>query len=132
MQVFSGRPFLFLAKENINKQSFLYESLYHPFEHSVSLLVFCTPLLQKSCKIKMQVIAERFCRLLHLHFVGYCKGLCRPVKTGTSNADILLSGYLYHRNGSPLSSLVVLYDVVLQNLTFFNVFDSTFQLRCFS
>ena len=48
-------------------------------------IVFCKPLLQ--------IVAKRFCRLLHLHFVGYCKGLCRPVGTGISNADIQLSSY---------------------------------------
>ena len=68
-------------------------------EKHISMPCFLQALFVESCKIKMQVIAKRFCRLLHLHFAGYCKGLCRPVKTGTSNADIQLSSFLYYSNG---------------------------------
>jgi hypothetical protein len=36
--------------------------------------VFCKPFLQE--------VAKRFCRLLHLHFVGDCRRLCRPELAG--------------------------------------------------
>ena len=47
------------------------------------LAVFCKSLLQKA--------AKRFCRLLHLHFVGDCRRLCQPGVTGRTPLQTLLT-----------------------------------------
>lgn len=45
--------------------------------------VFCKPFLQK--------VAKRFCRSLHLHFVGDCRRHCRPDATGRTPSQTLLT-----------------------------------------
>ena len=49
------------------------------------------PYLAVFCKPRLQKVAKRFCRLLHLHFVGDCRGLCRPVLTDRTPLQTLLT-----------------------------------------
>ena len=47
--------------------------------------VFCKPLLHK--------VAKRFCRLLHLHFVGNCKASCQASRPDRNALQTLLYDY---------------------------------------
>jgi hypothetical protein len=72
IKYFGGKPeFMWLRVSQVLSAALPRTNLYW---RGTSISVFCKPFLQE--------VAKRFCRLLHLHFVGDCRRLCRPELAG--------------------------------------------------